>query len=184
MLVQPEDGGSTGGASAANGQLYPVANGDVLGLAQAPDVALTDEVLRQHCAFRADDTHSARISDFEGLVVRPVLFRCLRHEADVAHVAHGGNVVRSIRLAVVDDHLVNAGVATVRDERDHVVQFAVRAPHASRGADSGGHRGVDDHIARHMQVGDALVGIDHGQRRTRGEGDHDVRFHRRTPVCW
>ena len=33
----------------------------------------------------------------------------------------------------------------------------------------GRHRGVDDDVARHVQVGDAPVGVDHGQRRALGE---------------
>ena len=38
-----------------------------------------------------------------------------------------------------------------------------------RGADHRRHRRVDDHVAGHVQVGDALVGVDHGERGTVGE---------------
>ena len=50
-----------------------------------------------------------------------------------------------------------------------VVLFAVGAPHVARGADHGGHRGVDDDVARHVEVGDALVGVDHRQPGTVGQ---------------
>ena len=38
-------------------------------------------------------------------------------------------------------------------------------PHLAGGADHGRHRGVDDHVAGDVEVGDAAVGVDHGQRR-------------------
>ena len=37
-------------------------------------------------------------------------------------------------------------------------------------ADHRGHRGVDDDVARHVQVGDALVGVDHRERAGRRRG--------------
>ena len=43
--------------------------------------------------------------------------------------------------------------------------LAGRVPHLARGADHRRHRGVDDDVARHVQVGDAAVGVDHGERR-------------------
>ena len=58
-------------------------------------------------------------------------------------------------------------VAAIRNHRLHVVQLAVGPPHLARGADRGRHRGVDDHVARHVQVGDALARIHHRQRRPR-----------------
>ena len=39
--------------------------------------------------------------------------------------------------------------------------LAVGVPHLARGADHRRHRRVDDHVARHVQVGDAAVGVDH-----------------------
>ena len=47
--------------------------------------------------------------------------------------------------------------------------LAVGAPHVARGADHRRHRGVDDDVARHVQVGDALVGVDHRQARAVGQ---------------
>ena len=41
--------------------------------------------------------------------------------------------------------------------------LAVRAPHVPGGADHRRHRGVDDDVAGDVQVGDALVGVDHRQ---------------------
>jgi hypothetical protein len=66
-------------------------------------------------------------------------------------------------LAVVDDRLVDAGVAAVGDHRLGVLQLAFRVPHLAGVADHRRHRGIDDHVAGHVQVGDALVGVDHRQ---------------------
>src|SRR5690606_2661275 len=163
-LIQPEDRRLPGGSGAAHRQLHPVAYGGIPGLAHAPDVAGLHLVFGERAAGGVDHTHRARLADLEGLVVRAVFLGRLRHQADVAHVAHGGHVEGAVGAAVVDHGLVYTGIAAVGDDRDHVVQLAVRTPHPARGTDGGGHRGVDDHVAGHMQVGDALVRIDHGQR--------------------
>ena len=39
--------------------------------------------------------------------------------------------------------------------------FGRRAPHVAGGADHRRHGGVDDDVARDVQAGDALVGVDH-----------------------
>ena len=116
-----------------------------------------------------DHAHRAGGGDLEGLVVAAVLLGRLRHQADVRHRAHGGRVVGAVRAAVVDDHLVDVGVAAVGDDRERVGLLAVGAPHVARGADHGRHGGVDDDVARHVQVGDASVRVDHCQGRPVGQ---------------
>ena len=102
--------------------------------------------------------------------MRAVFFSSLGHEAHIADVAHGGHAISAQGAAIVDDGLIDTGIAAVGDHRDHVMRFAIGTPHAARGTDGRRHRGVDDDVAGHMQVGDALVRVDHGQRRTRGIG--------------
>ena len=144
--------------------------GDVLGLAGAPDVAGLDVVLEQHVAGRVDDAHGAGGGDLEGLVVGAVLLGRLRHQADVGHRAHRGRVEGAVGAAVVDDGLVDAGVATSRGSRRGCRPRSPSASHIwPRGADHRRHRGVDDDVARHVQVGDAAVGVDHRQRRAVGD---------------
>ena len=162
-LVQPEDGGHGRGAGAGDGQLDPVADRHVLRLAGAPDVARGDLVLDQHGAGVVDNLDGAGGLDLEGLVVAAVFLGGLGHQADVGDGAHGGRVEGAVGAAVVDDHLVDAGVAAVREDGEGVGFLPVAAPHVAGAADHGRHRGVDDDVGGHVQVGDALVGIDHGQ---------------------
>ena len=109
------------------------------------------------------------LGDLEGLVVAAVLLGLLRHQADVGDRAHRRGVVGAVLAAVVDDGLVDAGVGAVGDDGEGVGLLAVRAPHVAGGADHGRHRGVDDDVARDVQVGDALVGVDHREPRAVGE---------------
>ena len=111
--------------------------------------------------------------DLEGLVVAAVLLGLLGHQADVGHRAHGRRVEGAVGAAVLDDGLVDTGVRAVGDDGQGVVLLAVRAPHVPGGADHRRHRGVDDDVARHVQVGDALVGVDHRQARAVGEARGD-----------
>jgi len=56
IFVQPEYGWSIGLARTIHGELYPVTNRRVLGLAHAPDIAFFDILLDQYLAFIIDDT--------------------------------------------------------------------------------------------------------------------------------
>lgn len=87
-------------------------------------------------------------------------------------------------LAVFDHRLVDGGVAAIRDQCLGVVQLAVGAPHFAGVTDHGRHRGVDDHVARHVQVGDAFVGVDHRQGRACGVYGLDVSFDLRLLLGW
>ena len=168
-LVEPEDGGRAGGAGPGDGELDPVADRLVLGLAGPPDVAGLDGVRDQHVAGGVDDLDGAGGRDLEGLVVRAVLLGRLGHQADVGDRAHRGGVEGAVGPAVVEHGLVDAGVGRVRDDREGVGLLAVGTPHVAGLADHRGHRRVDDDVGGHVQVGDALVGVDHGHLRAVGE---------------
>ena len=128
----------------------------------------------QFVACIVDDGNLAVAFDLECLVVGAVLFGLLRHQAHIGHAAHGGRVEGAVDLAELDHLLVDRRVGTVRNDRLHVVQLAVRSPHLARGAQRRGHRGVDDDVARHVQIGDAAVGIDHGHGRLCGVDAFDI----------
>ena len=59
--------------------------------------------------------------------------------------------------------LINPSVATIRNDGFGVVQLAIRSPHLARSANRGGHGSINNDITGHMQIGDSLVGIDHGK---------------------
>ncbi len=162
-LVQPEHRRVAGRAGPGDGQLDPVADRHVLGLARPPDVPCVHVVLEQGVAGGVDDADRAGGGDLERLVVGAVLLGRLRHQTDVRDRAHRRRVVGAVLAAVVDHGLVDAGVRRVRDHRQGVALLAVGSPHVPGGTDHRRHRGVDDDVARDVQVGDALVGVDHGQ---------------------
>ena len=168
-LVEPEDGRRAAGPGPVDGEPHPVADGDLLGLAHPEDVAGRHRLLQHHRAVEVHHPDGAVGGDLEGLVVAAVLLRRLGHQAHVGDRAHGGRVVGAVGPAVVDDHLVDAGVAGVGDDGQGVVLPAVGTPHVTRGADHGRHGGVDDDVARDVEVGDPPVGVDHGQGRAGGQ---------------
>jgi hypothetical protein len=90
VRVEPEHHGHAGIAGACDGQLDPVADGGVLDLAHAPDVALLHVLAEQHFAgLEVGDVGDAVLGDLEGLVVRAVFFGLLGHQAHIWHGAHG-----------------------------------------------------------------------------------------------
>ena len=72
-------------------------------------------------------------------------------------------------FAKVDHSLVNGRVGAVRYDRQSVLGVACGVPHFTALPDHGRHGGVDNDIAGHVKIGNALVRVDHGQGRTRGE---------------
>src|SRR5471032_901389 len=176
LWVQPENGRGVAGASTVDGQFDPVLDRRVFGMAHAEDVAGFNSLFHQQVALAVGDADNAVSLDLESLVVGAVLFGFFRHQANVWHAANGGWVESAIGLAVFDDGLVDGGVAAIRDHRLGVVQLAVGAPHLAVVTDHGRHRGVDDDVARHVQVGDAFVGVDHRQGRASGVDRLNVSF--------
>ena len=89
VLVQPEHRRRSGRLGAIHRQLHPVLDRGILHLAHAPDVAFFHLVLQQRLPGCIDDAHRAVARRLEGLVVRAVFFRRLRHQTDVGHAPHG-----------------------------------------------------------------------------------------------
>ena len=176
LWVQPENSRGVAGASAVDGQFDPVADRRVFGLAHAPDIAFSDLLLHQHIAVAVGHTYNTVRLDLEGFVVGAVLFGFLGHQANVWHAAHGGRIEGAVLLAVFDNRLVDGCVAAIRDHGLGVVQLTVSAPHFAGVTDHGWHRRVDDDVARHVQVGDAFVGVNHRQRWAIGVDRLDVRL--------
>ena len=163
--IEPEDRRRAGGAGPRHSELHPVTDRGILHLAGAPDVARLHRMLHEHRTGCIDDANRTGSSDLEGLVVRAILLRLLRHQAHVGHAAHRAGVERAVGAAEVDDLLVDAGVGAVGNHSLGILRLASSIPHLARLAEHRRHGGVDDHIARHMEVGDALVGVHHRDRR-------------------
>ena len=109
LRVEPEHGRRVAEARAAHRELDPVLDRRVLGLAHAEDVARLDRTVRAASLPASSTTRTApSAGDLEGLVVRAVLLGLLRHQPDVRHAAHGRRIERAVRLAVLDDRLIDA----------------------------------------------------------------------------
>src|SRR5690606_13384697 len=104
------------------------------------------------------------------------------HQTYVRAGTHGCRIKCTVLTAEIDGLLINAGVAAVRDHRQSVLTLAPAVPHLATVTDHGRHGGIDDHIAGHVQVGDAFVGVHHGQLRLLVEYGLDVSFNCRTLV--
>ena len=166
IRVKPEDRGHAGVARARDGQLDPVADGGVLGLAHAPDVAFFDVLRQQHFAGgQVGDVGDAVFRDLEGLVVRAVFFGLLGHQAHVGHGAHGRGIEVAVPFAEVDHLLVNAGKGALGHHGLDVFQSAVGTPHLAAVADHGRHGGIHDDVVGRMKVGDAFGRVHHRQFR-------------------
>ena len=181
-LVQPEHGRVAGGAGAGDGELDPVAGSGRPWSGRRGRCRPRRPPARARRCRPASTTRTvpvAGISKVLSWLPYSSAFCAIR--PTFGHRAHGGRVEGAVGAAVVDDGLVDAGVAAVREDGEGVGLLAVRAPHVAGGADHGRHRGVDDDVARHVQVGDALVGVDHRQRRALGQLGLEGRLDRRRP---
>ncbi len=71
---------------------------------------------------------------------------------------------------------VDTGIRTIRNNKVGILLSALLIPHLTGATDSGRHRSIDDHITRHVQISDALIGINHGNRRAGLINRGNVRF--------
>ena len=169
-LVEPEDRRGAGGAGPGDGELDPVADRRRPWSgrrARCRPARPSCSISTSPAALTTRTVPAAGISKVlswepyssAALAIRPTLGT----EPIVA-----GSKAPWARQSSIDG-LVDAGVGGVRDHREGVGLLAVGAPHVAGGADHRRHRGVDDDVGRHVQVGDALVGVDHRQRGAVGD---------------
>ena len=92
-----------------------------------------------------------------------ILFGRLCHQPHIGNTADGGRIKGPILLAVFYYRLIYGGIGAIGNQRDRVVQLVIGAPGASAIADNHGHGGVNNRIARHMQIGDSPIGVHHRQ---------------------
>ena len=137
--IEPEHCRTAGGPSSAHRQLHPVGDWDVLGLAHPVDVTDGHRDLEDDPVRSIGDPDGPGGGDLEGLVVAAVLLRRLSHEADIGHRTHGGRVECSVSSAVVDGHLIDPGVARVRDHGEGVGLLTIGPPHVPGGTDHRRH---------------------------------------------
>ena len=110
-----------------------------------------------------DHPDGSCIFNFESFVMRSILLGLFGHQSNIGNIAHGGYIESTVFLAKINGCLVDACVVAVRDDRFGIFRVPVGSPHLTGCADHGGHGSINDYITGNMQVGDSLVGVDHGQ---------------------
>ena len=163
--IKPEHQRRPGQAGTSHCELDPVANRLVFDSAQAPNILFFDGVAHQRLSSTVEHRDGASTWGLKSGVMRTVLFGLLRHQAHIWNRSQCRWVESPKLLAVFNHRSVNARIAAVRDDRLHVVQCVVCAPHLSRFTNSCGHGRIDDHVARHVQIGNTLIRVDHGKCR-------------------
>ena len=180
VRIQPKDRRVSCRAGARHGQLYPVLDGGILDLAHAEHVSLVYLLAHQRLALGVDHVDPPACRDLEGLVVRPVFLGFLGHESHVGDAPHGGGIQGAVLLAKVNRGLVHAGVGAIGNDGDRVLGLALGIPHLAPFANHRRHGCVNDDVGGHVEVGDSLVGVDHGQVRAHGHRLRNGRFNGRT----
>ena len=100
----------------------------------------------------------------KSFIVGAVFFCGLGHETNIRHRAHGLGIEGPVLFAKINRGLVDPGIAAIRNYAEGVLGLASGVPHLARSPDHRGHGGIDNDIARYVQIGDAFIGIDHGDR--------------------
>ena len=174
--VEPEDTRLTGSFSSANGQLDPVLDWHIFGLAGTVDIVLADRLLKQNGTSRVNNLELTVSRSFEGLIVRTVLFSFLSHQTNVGDATHGGRVELTVLVSVFTDLAVDGGVAAIRNHSDGVLQFVSQVPHTAAVTNNVRHRSINDDVVRDVQVGDVLAGVNHRQSSLTFVASVDVSF--------
>ncbi len=119
---------------------------------------------QQHLtAVDVDDVGDAVLGDLECLVVGAVFLGLLCHQADVGNGAHGRRIELAVGLTPVDHLLIDPREGRLGVDGLGVLGPSVGAVHLAAEADHRGHRGIHDHVAGRMEVGDSLGRIHHCQ---------------------
>ena len=127
-------------------------------------------MLNQHVASGINHLDSTIGRDFEGLVMGAVFLSLLCHEADIGNSAHGAGIEGPVSAAIINHRLVHACVGGIGNNSQRILLFTSGVPHVTGRPDHGWHGSIHNHIGRNMQVGDAFIRVDHGQRWALGQG--------------
>mmetsp|Transcript_56326 Transcript_56326/g.134417 ORF Transcript_56326/g.134417 Transcript_56326/m.134417 type:complete len:275 (-) Transcript_56326:1102-1926(-) len=166
VCSEPENGWHVCGTSSSNCQLHPVLDRAVFRLAHAENVALCHIMGHQHLFLSTKHhLHLAILWDHEGLVVGAILLSLRGHEPHVGSSTYLGRIQLAIGLAILDDNIIDARIATIRDDKLCIAQSVVLSPHLSSISHCRSHGCIHDHVRRHMKIRDASPGIHIGQRR-------------------
>ena len=161
IFVKPENSGVSRESGTIDRELDPVGNRHVLGLAHTEDVVLGDGNRKDDLTRTVGHHNGAVMWDFKGLVVAAILFGRLRHQPNIRYRPHGGRIKCAESATVIEGHLIDTGVAGIRQNGQGVGLLPGRVPHVTRGADHRRHRGVHNHVVGGVQVCYALIGVDH-----------------------
>ena len=92
-----------------------------------------------------------------------IFFRLFCHKSDIGDISHGGHIKGSVFFTEINGGLVYPCIVAVWDHCLRVLRVAIRSPHLSGCTNHGRHGGIDNYITGNMQVGDSLIGINHGK---------------------
>mmetsp|Transcript_37967 Transcript_37967/g.81623 ORF Transcript_37967/g.81623 Transcript_37967/m.81623 type:complete len:229 (-) Transcript_37967:1084-1770(-) len=123
--------------------------------------------------------HFPILRHYEGLVVGAILFRFCGHESHVTRGTYLGCVQLAIGLAVLDDDIVDPGIAPVWYDELCITQGVLLGPHAPGIAHCGSHGSVHNDVRWNVQVGDATATVHVGQGRPFLVAGHEILFHLR-----
>ena len=176
LHVEPENRWRRRSSRARDREFYPITNRWILCLTGAPNVARFNRMRHQHESSCVHNPHNSCALHFEGFIVRAVLFGLLRHEPNIGHTAHRARIECAVLLARVNGCLIDPRIGAIRNHSLRILCLARAVPHLAALANHRRHGCVDDDIARHMEIRDALVAINHCDRGTRSVCSSDVRF--------
>ena len=130
----------------------------------------------QNLTLGIDHAHHSVLWDFKGFVVGAVLFRFLCHQPDIGNRAHGLGIEGAVFLAKFDNRLIDCGIGAIGDNREGILGPTLSIPHFAPLSDHCWHGGINDDVTWYVEIGDALVGVDHGERGASREGCFEVGF--------
>src|SRR5690606_21653104 len=175
-FVQPENRRGVGKSGAVYSKFHPVLDRCILSLAHSEDIIFFHFLFEQCVAvlvFHTDDSVSSRL---ESLVMRSVFFGFLSHKSHVWYRSETRWVNSTIDLHIVNYSRVKSSVSTVRNNAYRIFFLTFFIPHFSSSAYKCCHRSIHNYIGRHMEIGDSLIRVYHG--------DTCALFNRSLNVCF
>ena len=101
----------------------------------------------------------------KGCGVAAIFLGLLRHQTHIGHRPRCRRIERPTRLEKANGLVIDGRIASIRYHAIHIALCAACIPTLATGTNNRRHRGIDNHIRRHMQIGNAPIAIHHIDRR-------------------
>ena len=141
--------------------MNPVFNCNIFCFVESPNITFFNFVAHQDITILIFNFHNTIFSTAESKWMASILFSFFRHKTNIADMSHCCNIKLTILFTIFKHCAVHCCIASIRNNSNTLLKFALFVPHFSAFTDNWRHRSIDNNVIREMKVCDTFIAVNH-----------------------